>query len=81
MNLLWSFKFELAKDPVTGQDIPIDVNKVEEGLLLLPPEFKCSIRPRSQAHSDIIRSEFAKARNVFEQFEHEIEELEKVNMK
>jgi len=70
MYLLWAFDIALAKDPITGKAMPIDLHDVRQGLLAEPAPFECLIRPRSQTHQDIIRSDFAKAREVFSRFEH-----------
>lgn len=43
-----------------------------QGLVTGPLPFKCDITPRSQAHIDLIRSEYAAARSVFQQFEQEL---------
>lgn len=42
---------------------------------MFPIPFQCSIKPRSQVHVDIIRSQFAKARDTFSQFEYGLNEI------
>jgi len=76
MNLLWAFNFDFAKDPATGTAIPIDIDKFQEGLVLLVEPFQCSIKPRGRAQTDIIRSQFANARSTFARFEYDLGESE-----
>ena len=48
-----------------------------KGLLLTHEPFQFDIRPRSQAQADIIRSEYAAARDTFALFEEGLSEDER----
>ncbi|TCD71564.1 hypothetical protein EIP91_007311, partial [Steccherinum ochraceum] len=76
MNLLWAFNFGLCKDDA-GNHIPIDLNDTTDGVLLTQNPFKCAVEPRSQRHTNIIRSDYAAARDLFGQFEQELTADEK----
>ncbi|CAL1706624.1 unnamed protein product [Somion occarium] len=76
MNLLWAFDFKKAKDPVTGQVIEVSLeNTKREAILLVPTPYKCDIIPRSESKANLIRAQFAAARETFELFEHHIIEI------
>ncbi|KAH8093929.1 cytochrome P450 [Cristinia sonorae] len=76
MNLLWGFDFDLAQD-ASGKPIPIDLNDTTDGVLLTQKPFKCVITPRSSKHVEVMRGNYASARDVFVQFEHELTDSER----
>ncbi|THV01080.1 cytochrome P450 [Dendrothele bispora CBS 962.96] len=69
MNLLWAFEFSPAIDPRTGEHIPVGLFNYEKGSFYAPAPFSCTIKPRSSARTQIIETEYAAARTVFEKFE------------
>jgi len=56
-RLLYTFDFGLAKDDITGQFIPIDLDATDLSGVMLP--FKCSIQPRSPERAQFARAEWA----------------------
>ncbi|KAG8717182.1 hypothetical protein FRC09_014655 [Ceratobasidium sp. 395] len=70
MNLLWAFDFSLAVDPATGKDIPVDIYNYAKGIVSCPEPYKCTIKPRSAHHAEIIGHEFAAADSAFVEYEH-----------
>lgn len=44
----------------------------QQGIVCAPKPFLCDIRPRSEGHAEIIRSDFQEARPTFRQFEQEL---------
>lgn len=54
--MLKAFEFVPKKDE-NGLDIPISKEYIETPLILFPPPFKCSIRPRSSRLNDLISYE------------------------
>ncbi|THV01084.1 cytochrome P450 [Dendrothele bispora CBS 962.96] len=78
MNLLWAFEFSASTDPKTGESVPVDLFNYEKGSFYIPVPFSCNIKPRSSARTQIIETEYAMARTVFEKFESTSRELEAV---
>ncbi|KAG8966557.1 hypothetical protein FRC03_011695 [Tulasnella sp. 419] len=72
MNLLWGFTFSKAVDPKTGLEIEPDIWDYAKGILTCPNPFKCTIKPRSVHHAEIIKRQFAEATPAFLPFEHEL---------
>ncbi|TVY93076.1 Cytochrome P450 monooxygenase [Lachnellula willkommii] len=68
-KILWGFKISRATDPVTGQDIPIDVNAYKEGLAQSPLPFKVRLEPRSAAHANTIRREWKEAKSILDKYD------------
>ncbi|KAI0698161.1 cytochrome P450 [Cytidiella melzeri] len=71
MNLLWSFEFSPAKD-AKGEEIKPDIWNYAQALASSPNPFKCTVKPRSARHAEIIRQRFLEATPTLEQFEHGI---------
>ncbi|KAI2630115.1 cytochrome P450 [Xylaria nigripes] len=59
-RLLWGFRMETPLDK-DGKPITPDSKKLIPGMLVQPEPFQTSIKPRTQYHADIIRSEWASA--------------------
>ncbi|KAI9874598.1 MAG: hypothetical protein M1830_009573, partial [Pleopsidium flavum] len=57
-RMLWAFNFEKAKD-ADGDEITPDMNKLTEGLFVLPQPFPAKITPRSEKHAERVRQEWA----------------------
>ncbi|KAI9875810.1 MAG: hypothetical protein M1830_007955, partial [Pleopsidium flavum] len=57
-RMLWAFNFEKAKD-ADGNEITPDMNKLTEGLFVLPQPFPAKITPRSEKHAERVRQEWA----------------------
>ncbi|KAK5245353.1 hypothetical protein LTR20_006727 [Exophiala xenobiotica] len=68
-KILWGFKISKAIDPLTGEEIPIDVNAYKSGLAQSPLPFKVRIEPRSEAHAATIRREWAEAKEILARYE------------
>ncbi|KAF2807406.1 putative cytochrome P450 oxidoreductase [Mytilinidion resinicola] len=68
-KILWAFKISKARDPVTGEEIDIDVNAYKSGLAQSPLPFKVHIEPRSVAHAATIRREWAEAKEILAKYE------------
>ncbi|KAH8093927.1 cytochrome P450 [Cristinia sonorae] len=77
MNLLWAFDMHPPIDPNTGERAPFRPTDVTHGLLLTQEIYQCDIQPRSRAHADIIKADYAAARDVFVSFEKELSEDER----
>ncbi|KAL1961759.1 hypothetical protein VTN77DRAFT_1085 [Rasamsonia byssochlamydoides] len=58
-RMLWAFNFEKARDK-NGNEITPDIDKLTEGLLVLPQPFPAKITPRSERHAQRIREEWEK---------------------
>ncbi|KAK7051589.1 hypothetical protein VNI00_004568 [Paramarasmius palmivorus] len=72
MNLLWAFKYELAKDPVTGKEMPVDLWGYKQGHTLIPKPFKCHIVPRGEYVKEIVEREFRGATDLFVKYERDL---------
>ncbi|KAI0077958.1 cytochrome P450 [Panus rudis PR-1116 ss-1] len=72
MNLLWAFNFEIKDGIIRDKVVPIRVDDFEPGVTSSARPFKCDIKPRSQAHIDIIRSEYAQARSLLRLYEQDL---------
>ena len=57
-RMLWAFNFEKVKD-ADGNEITPDINKLTQGLFVLPEPFPAKITPRSEKHAERIRKEWA----------------------
>ncbi|KAI9835777.1 MAG: hypothetical protein M1819_001956 [Sarea resinae] len=68
-KILWGFKISKATDPVTGKEIPIDINGYKEGLAQAPLPYEVRIEPRSAAHAATVRREWAEAKESLAQYE------------
>jgi hypothetical protein len=53
-KLLWAFTIELPTDPVTGEKLIPDPEAYKEGIAHGPLPYNVVLRPRSQAHVDVI---------------------------
>ncbi|KAI0088620.1 cytochrome P450 [Irpex rosettiformis] len=69
MHLLWAFDFSPSKN-AKGEEIKPDVWDYAQALSASPNPFKCTIRPRSTQHAEIIRQRFTEATAVLKQFEY-----------
>ncbi|KAK7438476.1 hypothetical protein VKT23_018091 [Stygiomarasmius scandens] len=76
-NLIWAFNFSNAKDPDTGLEIPIDLNRVSTGFALQPLPFECEIQPRSQRKVELIYQAFVDATDSFKQYEGSLKQEDK----
>lgn len=68
-KLLWAFDLSEPIDEVTGERIPLDVDAYSTGIVHAPLPFKATIKPRSQAHIDIINQEAEEALEVLKAWE------------
>jgi hypothetical protein len=68
-KILWGFNIEPAIDPATGKPYHIDNDAYNPGILQAPLPFKAKITPRSQAHVDTIRREWAESADFLRKFE------------
>jgi cytochrome P450 len=67
-KLLWAFDFQQARDPVTGDVIPVDTNPAtgySAGFLVGPKPFRVDVKVRSEAHREIIFREYEAAKEDF----------------
>jgi hypothetical protein len=56
-------------DPLTGKEIPIDINAYKSGLAQSPLPFKVRIEPRSAAHAATIRREWNEAKEILSKYD------------
>ncbi|KAK9378457.1 putative cytochrome P450 oxidoreductase [Kockiozyma suomiensis] len=68
-KILWGFKISLPRDPVSGQEIPIDVNAYKSGLAQSPLPYKVIFTPRSPEHIATMRREWAEAQQLLRKWE------------
>ena len=55
-RLLWAFNIRKTRDPVTGEELPVDIFSFTNGLNMRPQPFKCDIIPRTdEIHRTIVR--------------------------
>ncbi|KAL7624834.1 hypothetical protein AAE478_004048 [Parahypoxylon ruwenzoriense] len=59
-RILWAFNVEPAKD-ANGRDIDVDIFAFSDGFNSSPLPFRCSIKPRSSKHVEIIEREYQDA--------------------
>ncbi|KAI0793050.1 cytochrome P450 [Irpex lacteus] len=71
MNLLWAFEFSPAKDR-SGKTVVPDIWNFAQALASSPNPFRCTVKPRSAKHAEIIRERFLEATPTLKQFEHGI---------
>ncbi|KIK69489.1 hypothetical protein GYMLUDRAFT_35558 [Collybiopsis luxurians FD-317 M1] len=81
MNLIWAFHFERAVDSHSGQTIAVDIFDYQKGILTAPKPFKCRITCRSTRRAEIIEKELCDAIQIFETFEGNLSEDDKVWLK
>ncbi|EXJ80110.1 hypothetical protein A1O1_08252 [Capronia coronata CBS 617.96] len=55
VRMLWAFDFEKARD-ARGSPITPDIDKLTQGLFVLPEPFPAVIKPRSEGHARLIRT-------------------------
>lgn len=53
--MLWALKFEHAKDG-SGNDIPIDINAVTQGIVCRPAPFQCTITARNEERKKLAKA-------------------------
>jgi cytochrome P450 len=68
-KILWAFEILEPTDPVTGKVKPLDVNSYTEGLLHAPLPYEVVFKPRSKAHIETIRREYASSIKELERYE------------
>ncbi|KII83911.1 hypothetical protein PLICRDRAFT_118622 [Plicaturopsis crispa FD-325 SS-3] len=71
-NFIWAFEFSPEIDAATGKPIPPNINNFASGITATPGRFKCTIKPRSQNHLDVIERQFAKAAEFLTPYELEL---------
>ncbi|KAK6382768.1 hypothetical protein LTS17_003437 [Exophiala oligosperma] len=59
-RFLWAFKVEPALDRDNNPIFP-DPDRLTQGFVCMPEEFRCSIRPRSQHKADLVAREWEEA--------------------
>lgn len=70
MSMIWAFDFTPTKDLVSGKLKQINLTAITDGIVLVPEPFECEIHPRSAAKAELIRKEYAAAKDTFDIFEH-----------
>jgi hypothetical protein len=65
-RLLWAFKFEKAID-AQGREIVPDPDDLTGGFLVQPSPFPAKITPRSEAHVQVIRKEWASCQTLLDE--------------
>jgi hypothetical protein len=56
-RLLWAFQFDYARD-ASGNEVPVDIKKLTQGLVVLPEPFEAHIYPRSEERAELVRKEW-----------------------
>jgi len=64
-RMLWGFNFEKATDG-DGKEITPDINKLTEGLFVMPQPFPAKITPRSEKHAARIRQEWTDSQTLLD---------------
>ncbi|EIN04046.1 cytochrome P450 [Punctularia strigosozonata HHB-11173 SS5] len=77
MDLVWGFTFGPPINEATGKPEPLDLWSYSEGLGTGPKPYKCTIKPRSSQHADLIRSEFESAIPLYGPYEEGLSNAEK----
>ncbi|CAL1699682.1 unnamed protein product [Somion occarium] len=70
MYMVWAFDFTPTKNPDSGDLNPISLTPMTDGIVLVPQPFECEIHPRSTAKAELIRKEYAAAKDMFDIFEY-----------
>lgn len=60
-RILWAFDVGAARDEKTGEEIPVDIFAYSDGFNSVPLPFRCTIRPRTASHVEVIEREWKKA--------------------
>jgi cytochrome P450 len=68
-KVLWAFEIQEPTDPITGEVQHLDPAAYTEGLLHAPLPYKAVFKPRSKAHAETIRKEYATAIKTLKQWE------------
>lgn len=64
-RMLWAFDINPAID-ATGEQILPDPDKLTQGILVMPEEFKVNITPRDQARADLVEKEWLEAEELLD---------------
>lgn len=59
-RILWAFNITPAKDP-NGNEILPDQEKLTQGFVCMPEEFRAEITPRSEKRASLVRKEWREA--------------------
>ncbi|KAK4934772.1 hypothetical protein LTR10_024049 [Elasticomyces elasticus] len=62
-RMLWAFDFQKAKD-AQGNLITPDIDKLTQGLFVLPEAFPAVIKPRSERHAELIKSTWQSCEDI-----------------
>lgn len=68
-KLLWAFDFAQPVDDATGEVVQLDTEAYDNGILMMPREFRVRITPRSATHVKLVKSELAQAQDFLSQFD------------
>ncbi|KII89847.1 hypothetical protein PLICRDRAFT_40022 [Plicaturopsis crispa FD-325 SS-3] len=77
MLVLWAFEFDYAIDPETRKPIELDEWDFHDGTFSYPNPYKCSIKPRSAHHAELIEQVFVDSIPTLLPFERKLDAEEK----
>ncbi|KAH8077890.1 cytochrome P450 [Cristinia sonorae] len=72
LNFIWGFNVDVKSDPETGNRPSIDTNTFTKTFVISCVEIPADIRPRSDLHATMIRSQYSASRETMKNFEHEL---------
>ncbi|KAG9890326.1 hypothetical protein KCU98_g7121, partial [Aureobasidium melanogenum] len=64
--MLWAFDINPVIDSATGEEILPDPDKLTQGILVMPEEYKVNITPRDQIRADLIEKEWQEAEDLLD---------------
>ena len=67
-RILWAFDIKPALDD-KGEEIELDTDAFEDGLLIQPKKFKVRFLPRSEKHLEVIQREFEAVEDFLKKWE------------
>ncbi|KAG9831278.1 putative cytochrome P450, partial [Aureobasidium melanogenum] len=65
-RMLWAFDINPVIDSATGEEILPDPDKLTQGILVMPEEYKVNITPRDQIRADLIEKEWQEAEDLLD---------------
>lgn len=67
-RILWAFDIKPALDE-NGDEIELDTDAFEDGLLIQPKKYRVRFLPRSEKHLEVIRKEYAAVEKFLKRWE------------
>ncbi|KAG9603021.1 putative cytochrome P450, partial [Aureobasidium melanogenum] len=65
-RMLWAFDINPVIDSATGEEILPDPDRLTQGILVMPEEYKVNITPRDRIRADLIKKEWQEAEELLD---------------